>query len=144
MDVQHPGPFLFIDDSPQRGLRYGPHSPKKTNKRPLKKTYYGVFTTSKHSIWVPENMFLKLFAGYSFKEKKSCLPLFPSVSVPSECAVSGVCSFHANELLPIDQWIQLYLKFAKDRGIIPVWKPLRHGQNYYVEDRMRQITMFKK
>ena len=31
---------------------------------------------------------------------KSCLPLF-SVLVPSECAVSGVCSFNANKLLPI-------------------------------------------
>ena len=27
--------------------------------------YDGVFPTSKHSIWVPENMFLKLFAGNS-------------------------------------------------------------------------------
>ena len=42
---------------------------------------------------VPENVFLKLFA------EKSRLPLFPSVSVPSECAVSGFCSFNANELL---------------------------------------------
>jgi hypothetical protein len=32
----------------------------------LKETYHGVFTTSKHSIWIPENMFLKLFAGNSF------------------------------------------------------------------------------
>ena len=33
---------------------------------PLKETYYGVFPTRKHSIWVPENMFLKLFAENSF------------------------------------------------------------------------------
>ena len=32
----------------------------------LKETYYGVFTTSKHSIKVPENIFLKRFAGNSF------------------------------------------------------------------------------
>jgi hypothetical protein len=48
-------------------------------------------------------MFLKPIAGNSFEEKKSRPPLFASVSVPSECAVSGVCSFNANELLPIDQ-----------------------------------------
>ena len=35
---------------------------------------------------------------YEFQKK-----YFPSVSVPSECAISGVCSFNANELLPIDQ-----------------------------------------
>ena len=63
----------------------------------------GVFPTSKHSICGPENMFLKLFAGNSFQEKESCLPLFPSVSVPLECAVSRLCSYNANELLAIDQ-----------------------------------------
>ena len=74
------------------------HGPeiKNLHNKLLKETYYGVFTTSKHSIWIQENMFLKLFAGYSFKERKSRLPLFPSVSVPSECTVSGVCSFNAN------------------------------------------------
>ena len=37
--------------------------------------------------------------------KKKILPtvVFPSGSVPSEFAVSGVCSFNANEPLPIDQ-----------------------------------------
>jgi hypothetical protein len=45
---------------------------------------------------------LKLFAGNCWLlGKKSRLPLFSSVSVLSECAVSGVCSFNANELLPI-------------------------------------------
>ena len=67
----------------------------------LKETHCGVFLTSKHSIWVPDNMFLKLFAENSFEEQKSRLPLFPSVSVPSEYAVSGVCSFNATELLSV-------------------------------------------
>ena len=47
--------------------------------------------------------FFSCLLEIAFRKKKSCLPLFPSVSVPSECAVSGVCTFNANELLPIDQ-----------------------------------------
>ena len=47
--------------------------------------------------------FFSCLLEIAFRKKIYCLPLFPSVSVPSEYAVSGVCSIDANELLPIDQ-----------------------------------------
>ena len=43
-------------------LRLFPCSITQSSQSLLKEMYYGVFPTSKHSKWVPENMFLKLFA----------------------------------------------------------------------------------